>query len=169
VSCDQDDVRQIALGLPGVREARERFAFSVEHKGKDKGLVWAWRKRVDAKKPKVPQPDVLVVPVADQVEKAALLAADPDKFFTEDHYNGYAAVLLRLDAVSRGELAQVLLEAWRCVAPKALIEAYEAGGTPTAKAKPRKPAAKKPAAKKPAAKKPAAKPKPKKPRKAPAR
>lgn len=161
MSCSQDDVRELALRLPGVHEARERFAFAVEHKGKDKGLVWAWRQRVHPKKPKVPQANVIVVPVADQAEKAALLDADPDKFFTEDHYNGYAAVLLRLDAVSRGELAQVLLEAWRCVAPKALIEAYDARTT--------RPAGK-PKAKKPTAKaKPKPKAKPKKPKKPTAR
>lgn len=129
MSCDQDDVRRIALGLPGVREAADRFAFSVAHHGKDKGLVWVWRQRIHPKKPKVPQPNVLVVPVADQADKAALLAADPDKFFTEDHYNGYAAVLLRLDAVSRGELEQVILEAYRCVTAK-----------PAAKPRRRKPA-----------------------------
>jgi hypothetical protein len=147
VSCDQDDVRQIALRLPGVREAAERFAFKVEHNGKDKGLVWVWRQRVHPKKPKVPQPNVIVVPVADQTEKAALLAADPAKFFTEDHYNGYAAVLLRLDAVSRDELAQVLFEAWRCVAPRPLIEAYDAKPKAKPKAKPRAKAKPKSAAK----------------------
>jgi hypothetical protein len=109
----QADVRRIALALPGVREASERFAFSVEKKGKQKGFVWAWNERVDPKKPRVPRKDVLAVRVANQAEKAALLAGDPEKFFTEPHYDGYPAVLVRLPKVSRAELRKLVEDAWR--------------------------------------------------------
>jgi hypothetical protein len=47
---DQDDARRIALSLPGAREAKDRFAFSVEDKGKPKGFVWVWMERVHPKK-----------------------------------------------------------------------------------------------------------------------
>jgi len=114
----QKDVRRLALALPGARESTERFAFSVENKGKDKGFAWAWNERVDPKKPRVPRADVLAVRVANQDEKAALLAGDPAKFFTEPHYDGFPAVLVRLPAVTVAELRKLLDDAWRTQAPR---------------------------------------------------
>lgn len=49
-----------------------------------------------------------------------LLALDPVKFFTEPHYNGFPAVLVRLPAVTARELRPLIAEAWRCPAPKDL-------------------------------------------------
>ena len=46
----QNDVRKIALSLPGTIEGTERFAFSVEVKGKQKGFVWVWLERKDPRK-----------------------------------------------------------------------------------------------------------------------
>jgi hypothetical protein len=123
----QDDVRRIATALPGVTASPQGFAFSVAHKGKDKGFAWVWMERIAPKKPRVPQPQVLAVRVADQAEKAALLAAAPETFFTEPHYNGFPAVLVRLPQISLPELQQVLAEAWRCMAPAALVAAYDVG------------------------------------------
>jgi hypothetical protein len=116
----QDDVRRIALSLPETVEAADRFAFSVRNKGKEKGFAWAWNERVEPKKPRVPRPDVLAVRVADQGEKATLLASDPEKFFTEPHYNGFPAVLVRLTAVDVDELRELITDAWRCQAPRGL-------------------------------------------------
>ncbi len=113
----QKDVRAIALALEDVVESADRFAFSVARAGgKPRGFVWAWNQRVDPKKPRVPRADVLAVRVAGADDKATLLAADPAKFFTEPHYNGFPAVLVRLPAVTRGELRALVTEAWRCVA-----------------------------------------------------
>jgi len=124
---NQNDARRIAMALPGVTASQERFAFSVENKGKAKGFIWAWNERNDPKKPRVPNPQVLAARVANETEKAALLGADPDKFFTEPHYNGFPAVLVRLPAMSVAELRQVITEAWRCQAPKDVLAAYDAG------------------------------------------
>lgn len=132
----QDDVRRIATALPGVIESRTDFAFSVEVKGKAKGFAWVWKERVDPKKARVPQPAVLAVRVADQTEKAALLAGDPDKFFTEPHYHGFPAVLVRLASVSEPELRRVLVEGWRCMAARELVAAYDAEDEPTLAATP---------------------------------
>jgi hypothetical protein len=118
----QGDVRRIAMALPGVREGADRFAFSVENKGKDKGFAWVWLERPAPKEPRVPNPGVLAVRVRDLGEKAALLSADPDIFFTEPHYNGFPAVLVRLAKVNRAQLQKLILEAWRCQAPKHLLE-----------------------------------------------
>lgn len=124
---NQNDARRIAMALPGVTASSERFAFSVENKGKAKGFIWAWNERIDPRKPRVPNPRVLAARVANETEKAALLGADPDKFFTEPHYNGFPAVLVRLPVVSVAELRQVITEAWRCQAPKDLLAAFDGG------------------------------------------
>ena len=114
----QADVRRIALSLPGAVETPNHFAFSVPHKGKLKGFAWVWRERVAPRKPKVPQPKVLVVRVANLFDKDFLLSLDPEKFFTESHYDGFPAVLVRLPAVTVRELRPLITEAWRCQAPQ---------------------------------------------------
>ncbi|HEX7839173.1 MAG TPA: hypothetical protein VF469_16965 [Kofleriaceae bacterium] len=131
---NQDDVRRIALALPGVAEGRERFGFSVDHKGKARGFVWVWMERIHLKKPRVPQPAVLAARVADQTEKATLLAADPDAFFTEPHYNGFPAVLVRLANITEPVLRRVVTEAWRCMAPPDLVAAHDASDAQAAPA-----------------------------------
>jgi hypothetical protein len=113
----QADVRRIALSLPGAEQESGRFAFSLRRNGKLKGFVWSWRQRVHPRKPKVPQPDVLVVRVASLDDKEFLLRLDPAKFFTEPHYDGYPAVLLRLREVNARELRPIITEAWRSLGP----------------------------------------------------
>jgi hypothetical protein len=121
---DQDDVRRIALSLPDTSEAEDHFAFSVFNKGKQKGFVWAWNERIEPKKPRVPNPGVVAIRVADRLEKEALLASDEEKFFTEPHYNGFPAVLVRLSAIELGELEELIIDAWRCQAPRALADGF---------------------------------------------
>ena len=124
---DQDDVRRIALALPDTSEADDRFAFSVSNKGKQKGFVWAWNERVEPKKPRVPRPDVVAIRVLDQVDKEALLASNEETFFTEPHYNGFPAVLVRLPLIAIAELEELIVDAWRCQAPRALVDSFERG------------------------------------------
>jgi hypothetical protein len=131
---DQDDVRRIALALPETSEAADRFAFSVRHKSRQKGFVWAWNERLEPKKPRVARPDVVAIRVL-QVDKE-LLASDEEKFFTEPHYNGFPAVLVRLpligvaeleELIVVAELEELIVDAWRCQAPRALVDAFERG------------------------------------------
>jgi hypothetical protein len=112
-------VRRIALSLP---EAVEEAGFTFSVGGK--GFAWLWRERVDPKRARVPNPDVLAVRVANELEKQALLALDPEVFFTEPHYNGYPAVLVRIPAIEQDLLEQVLADAWRCRAPKKLLAEF---------------------------------------------
>lgn len=72
-----------------------------------------------------PYGDVLMVGVADLGEKEALLAQDGDAFFTVPHYDGYAAVLVRLDRADPAELRELVLDAWVRAAPKRALRAYE--------------------------------------------
>ncbi len=121
----RDDVRRIALSLPATVEDPDRFAFAVLGKSKPKDFVWVWLERIEPKKARVPNAKVVAVRVADAGEKAALLASSSRTFFTEDHYNGYSAVLVRLAAIRRDELEELLADAWRCTAPKALVKKFD--------------------------------------------
>ena len=117
----QADVRRIALALPGAREEPGHFGFAVPHKEKLKRFVWVWMERVNPKKPRVPQPKVIGLRVANLDDKEFLLRSDPEKFFTEPHYDGFPAVLVRLAAVTARELRPLITEAWRCQAPRELL------------------------------------------------
>jgi hypothetical protein len=125
---DQRDVHRLALSLPETSQEEGRFAFSVRNGSKLKGFAWIWMERVTPKKPRVPNPDVLAIRVANQSEKEMLLASDQQKFFTEPHYNGYPAVLVRLAAIDVGELEELLTDAWRCQAPRAVAQDFEQRG-----------------------------------------
>jgi hypothetical protein len=122
---DQEDVRRIALSLPGTSEGEGQFSFAVRNGSKEKGFAWVWMERHQPKKARVPNPEVLAVRVAGADAKELLLEADPEKFFTEPHYNGFPAVLVRLPNVSVDELEALLTDAWRCQAPRALVQAYD--------------------------------------------
>ncbi|HMO96588.1 MAG TPA: hypothetical protein PKD27_10755 [Tepidiformaceae bacterium] len=116
----QDDVRRIALALPAAIERTDRFAFAVENNGKLKDFAWVWAERVAPKMARIPNPAVLAVRVSGEEQKQFLIGSQPDVFFTEPHYNGFPAVLVRLDAVEPGQLEGLLESAWRIQAPKAL-------------------------------------------------
>lgn len=124
----QEDVRRIAMSLPGVSEGSDRFAFSVLNKGKEKGFAWVWMERVEPKKPRIPQPGVLAVRVGGEEDKDFLIHAAPEVFFTEPHYNGFPAILIRLDAIGIDQMETLLIDAWHYQAPKALIAEYAARG-----------------------------------------
>ena len=56
--------------------------------------------------------------------REALLADEPSVFFTIPHFDGYAAILVRLDAVGLDELEEVIVEAWLCRAPERVALQY---------------------------------------------
>jgi hypothetical protein len=129
----QADVRRIALSFPETEEGNDRFAFSVRNKDKRKGFAWVWMERIQPKKPRIANPAVLAVRVANEGQKEALISAEPEKFFTEPHYNRFPAVLVRLAEVSPKELRVLLEEAWRCQASTDLLAARPARKQPAAK------------------------------------
>lgn len=108
--------------MPETEEEEGRFAFAVRTKNKPKGFAWVWLERTAPKAVRVPNPAVLAVRVANLAQKDLMIAAEPTKFFTEPHYNGYPAVLVRLAEVSVAELRTLLEEAWRCQAPGLLVK-----------------------------------------------
>jgi hypothetical protein len=61
----------------------------------------------------------------DFLDRQILLQVDPEVFFLTDHYRCYPWILVRLDRIPSAALADVVLRAWRLVAPKKLIDAHE--------------------------------------------
>jgi hypothetical protein len=122
---DLSDVQRIALALPDTSLDDDRIAFSVTNKGKRKGIAWVWMERIHPKKARVPNLSVLAIRVRDLAEKDMLLAARPSALFTEPHYNGFPAVLIRLAAIDVDELEGLLRNAWRCQAPAALVRSFD--------------------------------------------
>jgi len=114
-----DDLRRIALSFPGVVAGEgEQRGYSVEVKGKAKGIAWEWRERVHPKKPKQINPGVYAVRTPNLMAKEMWLqeGAATGKFFTEPHYNNYPAVLVKLELVSVEELTEVFEAGYRCFA-----------------------------------------------------
>jgi hypothetical protein len=106
------DVREIALALPATEE-RPSYG-TPGFRVKDRLFA------------RIREPGVLLVRCADEGEKDFLLRADPAKFFTTPHYDGHPSVLVRLDAVDRDELAELVTDAWRVRAPKRLAASLDA-------------------------------------------
>ena len=122
---DLNDVQRIALSLPETTMDDDRIAFSVNTKGKRKGIAWVWMERVHPKQARVPNLSVLAIRVRDLAEKDMLLAARPSMLFTEPHYNGFPAVLIRLAAIDVDELEGLIRNAWRCQAPAEVVRTFD--------------------------------------------
>ena len=107
-----EDVVEIGTGFPGVETSTSYGTPALKVKGK-----LMCRLRTD--------PDALAVRVLDLADAAALLQGSPEVFFTTPHYDGYPYVLVRLEAVDRVQLAELLEDAWRIRAAKRLVAEYE--------------------------------------------
>jgi len=108
-----EDVVTAGLRLPEVEESTWFHTPALRVRGRS-----FCRLRTD--------PDALVLRVADMGERDALLQGQPEAFFTTPHYDGYPYVLVRLEAVDPQELTELLEEAWRAMAPKRLVKAFDA-------------------------------------------
>jgi hypothetical protein len=102
---DAATVRRLALAHPMAedRSTDARLAFAVA----GRGFAWSFMRRIHPRKPRVPDLGVLAVRCAFE-RKELLIEAAPDRFFDDDHYRGFPAVLVRLDAVEEAELADLL-------------------------------------------------------------
>jgi hypothetical protein len=125
VVADWDDVRRIALALPEAQEQTSRGLASW--RVREKGFVWERPLRqadIQALGEEAPQGPILGVRVEDLGVKEALLGDDPDVFFTTPHFDGFPAVLVRLERIAVEELEEVIVEAWLARAPKRLAKQY---------------------------------------------
>ena len=125
-----EDVAAIAGALPDVAE-------STSYGNRDwkvRKKTFAWDRPLRTKEVEhlggfepegaAPSGVILAVRVADEEAKQALVSSEPEIYFTTSHFDGYPAVLIRLERISRAELEELLIEAWLARAPKRVAAAY---------------------------------------------
>jgi hypothetical protein len=99
----------------GIQETKERLSRDIpQWRVKDKLFVWERplrRADCEALGDSAPDGPILGVRVADVGVKEALLAADPDVYFTTPHFDGYPTILVRLNRIDTAELSELIVEA----------------------------------------------------------
>jgi hypothetical protein len=121
------DLDALALGMPeAAKELQDGRPTYLVH---EKMFCFHRSRRKDAVDPETGEPldDVLVFRVADLDVKELLLSDARGVYFTTPHWNGYAAVLLRirdLARLDRDELRDLVEEAWLTRAQKRLAKAW---------------------------------------------
>jgi hypothetical protein len=122
---DWEDVRRIALALP---ESSERPSHGhASWRVRDKLFVWERPLRpseLRALGEDAPDGPILGAHVEHLGAKEALLAEQPDVFFTTAHFDGYSAVLVLLERIALDELQELIVEAWICRAPRRVAQQY---------------------------------------------
>ncbi|WP_350348826.1 MmcQ/YjbR family DNA-binding protein [Agromyces sp. G08B096] len=122
---DWERVRELALGMPGATEHVSRGAAHWRVGGR--GFVWERPlRRTDLAHLGLAEQEgpVLGARVEDEAVKFALVEQDPSVFFTTPHFDGFPAVLVRLDRIPERRLAELVQEAWIAVAPPKLADAW---------------------------------------------
>jgi hypothetical protein len=120
-----DDVRRIALALP---ETSEGSSYGhASWRVRDKGFVWERPLRpadLRALGEDAPTGPILGARLEHVGVKEALVADDPDVYFTTPHFDGYPAILIRLDRIAVEELEEIVVDAWLARAPKRVAQRY---------------------------------------------
>jgi hypothetical protein len=133
------DLRELAGSMPGVvveRGPKGNEIYQVSRRS----FVFFRTPRPDASDPETGERyhDVVVIWVADEGEKQALVADESTPFFTTAHFDGHPSVLLRTSRIgelTRDELAEIVQEAWLSRASKTAARKWLAEhgiGTPDA-------------------------------------
>ena len=119
---DDVELSALALSLPeaegGVHHGQAGFSVG------GKGFAWSYLARAAPKAKRLLVPGVIAIRCRIET-KEMLIEAAPERFFEDDHYRGYPAVLVRLAEIEAEELAGLLREGWRLVAPKAVAKRHE--------------------------------------------
>jgi len=110
------DVHELALGMPHVTVEKGTRGNAVYQVG-GRSFVFFRNPRPDAVDPETGEryDDVIVIWVADEAEKQALVQDDATPFFTTPHFDGHPSVLVRasrLGELTRQELVEVIQDAW---------------------------------------------------------
>jgi hypothetical protein len=123
-----EDVRRHALALPGAEERSSRGNLQWRVGGR----LFVWERplrssEIEELGAHAPGGPVLGARVEHLIAKDALIASEPDIFFTTSHFDGYPAVLVRLDLLAEDALEEVVVEAWLARAPPRAVEGYLRG------------------------------------------
>jgi hypothetical protein len=111
-----EDVHELALGMPSVTVVHGPSGNPVYQVG-GKSFVFFRTPRPDAVDPATGErlPDVIVVWVASEGDKQALVQDPTTPFFSTPHFDGHPSVLVqasRLGEITRQELAELVQDAW---------------------------------------------------------
>jgi hypothetical protein len=109
------DIREMALSYPGMAlyPPGDRDATQVRL-GK-KHLVFMSR-----------EPGAACLRPLDEVEQRMLMETQPETYFLTDHYRSWSCILIRLEYARPEELAALLEQCWRRIAPKTVVKAFDA-------------------------------------------
>lgn len=121
-----DAVARLALALPETVEDRGTWRV------RKKGFVWERPLRkadLEALGSSAPSGPILGARLADVGEKDALIASNPQVYFTTPHFDGYPAILVQLENIAEDELRELITDAWLVQAPKRLAKQYLDGAT----------------------------------------
>ena len=131
-----DDVRTIALGFPDVIERVDGHRGGVGWRTPAGLFVWQRGpsgrdlEQLAALGREWPPSDVVGVRTDGAHVKAALLGTYPGVFFTIPHFDGYPAVLVRLDRIDLAQLREVITDAWLLKVTKRVANEWLAAHPP---------------------------------------
>jgi hypothetical protein len=125
-----DDVARIVGGLPlSAEQSPHNWRVGKKQLAWERPLRPADRAALAAQGSAPPDGDILGVRVSDEGVKFALVADEPEVYFTTPHFDGYPAVLVKLAEIGVADLEELITEAWLTQAPKKLVRARHESAT----------------------------------------
>ena len=120
------EVRLLACSLP---EVEEQTMADGSARWRVRRALFLWerplrRADLEALGDRAPEQTPLAARVADLGVRAALIADQPDVFFTTPHFENYPAVLARVDRLSAEDLEELVVDAWLQRAPAKLVKDF---------------------------------------------